>query len=249
MYLRHIEDDNQPSMNPYSTRPHCNTPVSRLLVAATLALTCAVPAQASDKKAPPAKPAAEYPANDPHPAEHVTIAIDPCDNQKDCDFFRLPYVAHSLIPVRLIITNDGDTAISLEDARMQFISADNDKIPAADLEEINRRMFTFKSTKGTKIPIIPITIHHEPIDKKITQDDADFGFQSTTVNPHSTLAGYLFYDIKPIDRDYPLKGAQIYVKMIHTADKKHELFAFTIPFDKWLAAQPKPEKPNTNQQK
>ena len=177
MYLRHIEDDNQPSMNPYSTRPHCNTPVSRLLVAAALAVTCALPAHASDKKAPPAKPAAEYPANDPHPAEHVTIAIDPCDNQKDCDFFRLPYVAHSLIPVRLIITNDGDTAITLEDARMQFISANNDKIPAADLEEINRRMFTFKSTQGTKIPIIPITIHHDPIDKKVTQDDTDFGFQ------------------------------------------------------------------------
>jgi hypothetical protein len=236
-------------MNPYSTRSNCNTPVSRLVAAATLALACVLPAHASDKKAPPPKPAAEYPANDPHPNEHVTIAIDPCDNQKDCDFFRLPYVAHSLIPVRLIITNDGDTAITLEDARMQFISANNDKIPAADLEEINRRLFTYKSTQGTKIPIVPITIHHDPIDKKITQDDTDFGFQSTTVNPHSTLAGYLFYDIKSIDLDHPLKGAQIYVKMIHTADKKHELFAFTIPFDKWLAAQPKPEKPNTSQQK
>ena len=236
-------------MNPYSTRPHCNTPVSRLVVAATLALTCVLPAHASDKKAPPAKPAAEYPANDAHPNEHVTIAIDPCDNQKDCDFFRLPYVAHSLIPVRVIITNDGDTAITLEDARMQFISVDNDRIPAADLEEINRRLFTYKSTQGTKIPIVPITIHHDPIDKKITQDDNDFGFQGTTVNPHSTLAGYLFYDIKSLDLDHPLKGAQIYIKMIHTLDKKHELFAFTIPFDKWLAAQPKPEKPNNNQQK
>jgi hypothetical protein len=230
-------------MNPYSTRLHCNTPVSRLVVAATLALACALTAHAGDKKAPPAKPAADYPANDAHPNEHVTIAIDPCDRQKDCDFFRLPYVAHSLIPVRIIITNDGDTAISLEDARMQFISANEDKIPAADLEEINRRMFTFKSTQGTKIPIIPITIHHEPIDKKVTQDDTDFGFQGTTVKPHSTLAGYLFYDIKALDDNHPLKGAQIYIKMIHTADKKHELFSFTIPFDKWLSAQPQPEKP------
>jgi hypothetical protein len=236
-------------MNPYSIRPTCNTPVSRLVLAAALTLTCAIPAHAGDKKAPPPKPAAEYPANDSHPNEHVTIAIDPCDNQKDCDFFRLPYVAHSLIPVRIIVTNDGDTAISLEDARMQFISANNDKIPAADLEEINRRMFTFKSTQGTKIPIVPITIHKEPIDKKITQDDDDFGFKSTTVNPHSTLAGYLFYDIKAIEEDHPLKGAQIYIKMIHTADKKKEFFAFTIPFDKWLAAQPKPEKPNNSQQK
>jgi hypothetical protein len=198
-------------------------------------------AYAADKKAPPTKPITEYPAFDTHPAEHVTIAIDPCNDQKDCSFFRLPYVAHSLIPIRIIINNDSDKTLSLDDARFQFISANNDKIPAADLEEINRRLFTFKSTQGTKIPIIPITVHHAPVDKKITQDDADFGFKSTTVQPHTTLAGYLFYDIKPLE-DPALKGAEIYIKMIHPVNDKNELFAFTIPLDKWLAAQPKPEK-------
>jgi hypothetical protein len=215
----------------------------------TLICLVAANAFAADKKAPPAKQANQYAAFDTHPNENVTIAAEPCDDPRDCSFFRLEYVQHGFIPVRVIITNDGDTAISLEDARMQFISADNDKIPAADLEEINRRLFTYKSTQGTKIPIVPITIHHDPIDKKITQDDNDFGFQGTTVNAHSTLAGYLFYDIKSLDLDHPLRGAQIYVKMIHTLDKKKELFAFTIPFDKWLAAQPKPEKPNNSQQK
>ena len=103
-------------------------------------------------------------------------------------------------------------------------------------DEINRRLFTIKNAQGTKIPIIPITIHH-PVDKKITQDDEDFGFKSTRVQPHSTLAGYLFYDIKDLD-DPALKGAELYVKMIHTIDGSDELFAFTIPFDKWLAANP-----------
>jgi hypothetical protein len=157
-----------------------------------------------------------------------------------------------MVPVRVIITNDSDTALALDDVRIQFISANNDKLPAADLEDINRRMFTFKSAQPTTIPGIPISIpihHPPPIDKKVLDDDRDFGFSGMVVNAHATLAGYLFYDIKDIDADYPLKGAQIYVKMIHTADKKHELFAFTIPFDKWLAAQPKPEKPNPNQQK
>ena len=130
-------------MNPYRT--------SRLLpLVATLILAAPV-LHAADKKAPPPKPAAEYPANDTHPKEHVTIAIDPCDDQKECNFFRLPYVAHSMIPIRVIITNDGDTPLFLDDARFQFISANNDRLPAADLEEINRRMFTFKSTQGTKI--------------------------------------------------------------------------------------------------
>jgi hypothetical protein len=231
-------------MNPHRETSLPST-TRRLARLATLALACVSTAYAADKKAPPPKSAAEYPATDTHPAEHVTIAADPCDNQKDCDFFRLPYVAHSLIPIRVIITNDGDQTLSLEDARFQFISANNDKIPAADLDEINRRMFTFKSTQGTKIPLIPLTVHHPPIDKKVLQDDTDFGFKTTTVQPHSTLAGYLFYDIKPLD-DPALKGAEIYIKMIHTGPDtsgvKHELFAFTIPLDKWLATRLKPEK-------
>jgi len=140
--------------------------------------------------------------------------------------------------VRVVITNDGDTALNLTDVRIQFISAANDKIPAADVDEINRRLFNLKKSMGSHLPLpIPVTIHHAPVDKKITEDDADFGFQSTTVNAHSTLGGYLFYDVRGLD-DPPLKGAQIYVKMIHTLDGKQELFPFTIPFDKWLAANP-----------
>ena len=212
---------------------------SLILRIALTTCTLAAPTLAADKKAPPAQPANHYAAFDTHPDEHVTIAIDPCDDQKNCDFFRLPYVSHSFIPIRVIITNDGDTALSLDDARIQFISANNDKIPAATLEDLNRRLFTMRDAKGTKIPLIPITIHHAPVDKKITQDDADFGFQGTVVNAHSTLAGYLFYDVKQLD-DPPLKGAELYVKMVHTLDNKHELFAFTIPLDKWLAAQSKP---------
>jgi len=119
---------------------------------------------------------------------------------------------------------------------MQFISANNDRIPAATEDDINRRLFTFHNAQGTKIPIIPITIHH-PVDKNIAKDDDDFGFKGTVVNPHSTLAGYLFYDIKDLD-DPALRHAQLYVKMVHTLDGSHELFAFTIPFDKWLAANP-----------
>ncbi len=118
--------------------------------------------------------------------------------------------------------------------RIQFISASRDVIPAALDDDINRRLFSTKSAAGTKIPIIPITIHHAPVDKKITEDANDFGFPGTTVKPHSTLAGYLFYDVRGLD-DPPLKGAELYIKTIRTLDDKKELFAFSIPFDKWLA--------------
>ena len=214
-----------------------------LLLASTTLIS--TPALASGKKAPPARPARDYPAYDSHAEDHVTIAIDPCTRPDDCDFFRLPYIRHSLIPVRVIITNDSDTPLDLSEARMQFISANNDKLPAATEDDINRRLFSTKEAKGTKIPLTNIPVHHAPVDKKITQDTDDFGFKSTTVAPHTTEAGYLFYDIKDLDDDSnssPLKNAQIYIKMIHTAAGK-ELFAFSIPFNKALNANPASSKP------
>jgi hypothetical protein len=197
------------------------------------------------RKAPPAKPANEYAAFDPHPKEQVTVAAEPCSDPKDCDFFRLPYIQHGFIPVRVIFTNDSDAPLSLDDARIQFISINNDKIPAATDDDIQRRLFSTKGTKGRQVPLPlplpPITLHDKPVDKQITQDENDFGFSSTTVKPHSTLAGYLFYDVRQLD-EYPLKGAEIYIKMVHTApDKdgnKKELFDFNIPLEKWLAANP-----------
>ncbi|WP_263383252.1 hypothetical protein [Granulicella arctica] len=192
---------------------------------------------ADHKSAPPAKPAAQYAAFDAHANEHVTIAAEPCDDPKNCSFFRLEYVQHGFIPVRVIITNDRDVALSLDDVRIQFLSANNDKIPAATDDDINRRLFSTKSAMGTKIPLIPLTIHHPPIDKKIGEDDADFGFNGTTVQAHATSAGYLFYDIRGLD-DPALRNAELYVKQVHTLDGKVDLFAFTIPFNTWLKANP-----------
>jgi len=204
------------------------------IIAAFLCLTARA---ASHRSAPPPKPAAQYPANDAHPGEHLTIAADPCDDPKQCSFFRLPYIQHGLLPIRVILTNDGDRALELDEARFQFITAANDKLPAATEDDINRRLFTLHSTQPIRIPLDPFPVKRTPVDKKITQDDDDFGFQGTIVNAHSTLAGYLFYDIKGLD-DPVLAHASLYIKMIHTLDGKQELFDFTVPFDKWLAANP-----------
>jgi hypothetical protein len=208
-----------------------------LLLAILFVLALPIPCLAGGKKVADPKPANQYPAYDSHPLEHVSIAIDPCTEQRDCDFFRLPYIRHSMIPVRVIITNDSDSALDLSQVRMQFIARDGEKYPAANLDDLNRRLFSPEQAVGRKVPIIPIPIpiHHPPIDKKIVQDDDDFGFKTTTVAAHSTISGYLFYDIKDLDNP-ALKGAEIYVKMIHTAGGK-ELFGFSIPFDKWLTAQ------------
>lgn len=215
---------------------------SGLLFSTVLLLMWSTALFASDKTAPPAKPAGEYAAFDAHANEKVTVAAEPCTKPEDCAFFRLAYIQHGFLPVRVIFTNDGDTALSLDDARIQFIGADKQKIQAATDEDLQRRLFSLKDAKGKKIPLPmplpPITLHGKPTDQQITKDEDDFGFKGTVVNAHSTLAGYLFYDTRELDGD-PLKGAEIFVKMVHTLDGKKQLFDFNVPLDKWLAAQAK----------
>ena len=231
LYPRRTPDDNQASM---STLPSL----------ALLLLLLPLAAAASDKPrpAPPVKPAAEYPLHETHESEKVTIAADPCDDPKACEFFRLAYVQHGFLPVRVIVTNDRDQALVLDDVRIQFIPPEGEKEGAATDEDLNRRLFSRKSAVGTHIPLTPITTHPEPVDQKILNDDTDFGFASTVVPAHSTRAGYIFYDTRGLD-DPVMKGAELYIKMIHYTDehaKRTELFPFTLPFDTWLAAQPKP---------
>ncbi len=215
-------------------------PLLLLLLAAPLA------AFASDKPrpAPAIKPLTDYPMTERHEDEKVSVAADPCDDLDACPFFRLPYVSHGFVAVRVIIQNDRDDAISLDEVRMQFLPAEGDKEAAATDEDLNRRLFSQKQAQGTRLPIIPITVHHEPVDKKIINDDTDFGFSNTIVPPHSTRAGYVFYDTRGID-DPVLKGAQLLVKQMSYTDpkgKQHELFSFTLPFDKWLDTQDKKPK-------
>ena len=227
---------------------HTMTVLRKPVLLALLALPLSAFASDKPRPAPAIKPLTEYPMNETHADEKVSIAVDPCDDLDACPFFRLAYVSHGFVAVRVIVKNDRDDALSLDEVRIQFLPAEGDKEAAATDEDLNRRLFSRKQAAGTRMPIIPITIHHEPVDKQILNDDADFGFASTIVPPHSTRAGYVFYDTRGID-DPVLRGAQLLIKQISYHDVKgapHELFSFTLPFDKWLDAEDKKtRKPDT----
>ena len=209
------------------------------LAAFALLLAVAAPrAFAAKKEAPPALAASAYPAHDTHEKEHVTIGVEPFDTRAKGEFFRNDYAGHSILPVRLVIQNDSDAPLDLNQARMQFIAVDGTKLPAATPDELNRRLFRFTDIKQKRIPGTPITYRPTPVDKKILDDDKDFSFSQTVIPPHSSASGFLFYDIKEVDEP-PLKGAELYVKMIHTREgtKDNELFGFSVPFDKFLAIE------------
>jgi len=192
---------------------------------------------AADHKIPPVQPATSFAAVEVHDKEKVAIAAEPYDTKEKESIFRVDYLAHGVMPVRLVVTNNGDKPISLRDARILFETSTGDRIQAAEPEDVERLM-TRKEREGGKVPMpgpIP-SIHLKPkaSNKEIEADFDQFEYQALVVEPHTTHAGFLFYDVS--DLDNPLKGAKLYLREIRNADGQ-ELFYFEIPFDKYLESK------------
>ncbi|MGP8174879.1 MAG: hypothetical protein ACLP7O_10070 [Terracidiphilus sp.] len=197
----------------------------------------ALPAVASNHTPPPVQPATSFAAVEVHDDEKVAIAAEPYDTREKEAIFRVDYLSHGVMPVRLIVTNNSNRPISLRDARILFVTAAGDRIQAAEPEDVERLM-TRKEREGGKIPMpgpIPnIKLKPKASDKEIEQDFDTFEYQALVVEPHTTRAGFLFYDVS--DLGHPLKGAKLHLHKLRDADGK-ELFYFEIPFDKYLESK------------
>ena len=200
-------------------------------------LWLALPAIASDHTPPAVQPPTTYPAVEVHDQEKVAIAVEPYDTKEKESLFRIDYLSHGVMPIRLIVTNNGPRPISLRDARILFMTAAGDKIQAAEPEDVERLM-TRKEREGGKIPMpgpIPaIKLKPKASNKDIEADFDTFEYGALVVEPHTTRAGFLFYDISQLD--HPLQGAKLHLHKLRDADG-NELFFFEIPFDKYLKSR------------
>jgi hypothetical protein len=200
-------------------------------------LWLALPAVASDHTPPPVQPATSFAAVEVHEDEKVAIAVEPYDTREREAIFRVDYLSHGVMPVRLIVTNNGDRPISLREARILFVTAAGETIQAAEPEDVERLM-TRNEREGKKIPMpgpIPsIKLKPKASNKEIEEDFDTFEYGAVVVGPHTTRAGFLFYDVSQLDK--PLMGAKLHLHKLRDADGK-ELFYFEIPFDKYLKSK------------
>jgi hypothetical protein len=196
-----------------------------------------LPALASDRTPPAVQPATTYAAVEVHGDEKLAIAAEPYDTKEKESIFRVDYLSHGVMPVRLIVTNLGERPISLRDARILFQTAAGDRIQAAEPEDVERLM-TRKEREGSKIPLpgpLPnIKLKPKASNQEIEQDFDNFEYQALVVEPHTTRAGFLFYDVSELD--HPLRGAKLHLHALRDADG-NELFYFEIPFDKYLKSK------------
>lgn len=189
---------------------------------------------------PPAANPNTYPAHEAHTDEKVSIAIDPFDTPEKAKIFKTNYRERGFLPIRLIIANDTDDYLMMNDVKIEYITAQRDKIQPATTEDIYRRVVRLKrNPSGPRVPLpVPLPRDRSPVtkDAKIAVDELDQAqFVPHPVDPHTLRSGFLFFDISGIE--VPEAGAHLSISGLKVGRK--ELFYFDIPMEKYLTGQPK----------
>jgi hypothetical protein len=182
---------------------------------------------------PKAQAAKDYPAHDTHPNENVTAAADPYDMADKANIFSTHFNEEGFMPVFVVITNDGDQPISLTDMQAELITVKRAKIHPATLDDIQRRLaHPSASTSRSPLPF-PTKKVKGGLSKQTLEEIQSSQFAAKAVEPHSTQAGFMFFDVSDIST--PLAGAHLYLTGVDDS-KGNELMYFEIPMEKYLSA-------------
>src|SRR3984885_638253 len=203
---------------------------------AAFVLLCALGAVAAKVFVmPAAEPARTYPAHDEHPMEKVAVGVDPYDLEDKASIFTVNYRNNGYMPVFFVVTNDGDQPVSLVDMKAQLKRKDRSKLLPSTTDEVVRRL-SHPSRNDGQITL-PIPLPKKEVKGGVSRktwdeiDRAQFGAKA--VEPHSTVRGFLFFDIQDIAN--PLPGASFYLMGVRDG-KGNELMYFEIPMEKYLSA-------------
>ena len=189
---------------------------------------------------PKAQPAKSYPAHDAHSTEGVTVALDPYDMADKADIFSIHYSEEGLLPIFLVITNDGEQPIALAGMKAQLVTVNRTKMSPATVDDIYRRL-SRPSTSTSPSPLpFPRKKVKGAVGKQALEEIQSAQFGARAVEPHTTQVGFLFFDVSGVST--PLAGAHFYLTGVRDS-KADELMYFEIPLENYLSA-PQPAKPN-----
>ena len=178
---------------------------------------------------PRTQPAAAYPAHDYHPKELVTVAVDPYDGPPKSNIFVVNYHEANLLPVLLVITNDGDQPIVLSGMKPELVSGGGSKMTPETEDDIYRRV-SHPQASGARVPLpFPTRRVKGGVNTKEWNEIQSAQFKAKAVEPHSSQAGFLFFDIDGVSN--PLKDAHFYATGVRDSSG-NELMYFEVPLSK-----------------
>ena len=182
---------------------------------------------------PVAQSAKSYPARDEHSDEAVTLALDPYDMADKANIFSVRYNQLGMLPILLVVTNDGDQPVLLAGMKAELVTVDRAKLSPVTPDDIERRL-SHPSASANRYPLpFPTKRAKGGVSQEAREEIENAQFGAKAVEPHSTQAGFLFFDVQGVAT--PLAGAHFYLTGVKNA-QGHELMYFEVPLEKYLSA-------------
>jgi len=182
------------------------------------------------------------------PENKVTLAIDPYDDAAKASIFTVDYSKYGLLPIQLIVSNDGDQAITTKNLRAELVTGRKAKLEALSQTEIMDRLFRRGEVRGQGGSPVPLPI---PLPHKAKESDAQKAreeldrarFNFLAVEPHATRAGFLFFDSSLVSD--ASTGSYIYINGVRNSQGE-ELLYFELSVGRSRKAEvPKSEAGST----
>jgi len=185
---------------------------------------------ASKEFVPPhAENAGTYPCKDAHPNEKVTVAVDLYNTSPKADIFITSYNQEGILPVFLIITNDGDQPVTVNSMRAELVTAKRNKLESLTADDVFRRVAHISGNSGSPPPRVgPITLGGNKNKKAQKQYEEIMNsiFTAAAVEPHTTKAGFLYFDVRDVPQ--PVDGSHVYLTGVRDTNG-NELMYFEVP--------------------
>lgn len=182
--------------------------------------------QGADKKAPfKPGPAESYPCRQTQ--EKVTIAVQPFDTQEKTRlaFDKLDPNRYGILPVLVIIRNDGPDTLMLEGLRVEYIADSRQKIeaiPSREVAKVNApgRPRIYGGPLPTQLP--RSSTKKNPLTDWAIEGRA---FAAKALPPGESASGFFYFEASH------RPGASLYLTGLRVAPSRRELFYFEIPLD------------------
>lgn len=180
---------------------------------------CVVTAWAAKEFVPPRPENANtYPLKDAHPNEKVTAAIELYNTAPKNNIFVTPYAEEGILPVFLIVSNDGDQPITLSDLHAELVTTGRTKLSALSSDDVFRRVSHISASSTSPGRVGPLPFPNKSKNKKAQQEFNEINnaiFAAEAVEPHTTKSGFLFFDVLNVTQ--PTEGAHLYLTGIRDA--------------------------------
>lgn len=201
-----------------------------IFVVSAFLLTPVLSPAAKDFVMPKPQSAKTYPAHDEHPTEGLAVALDPYDTEEKAKIFTVNYSDAGILPIFVVVTNEGDQPVALAGMKAQFVTGDRTKLNPSSEDDIYRRL-NHPHTSGTNYPLpFPTKKVKGGVSQKTMTEIQSAQFGARAVEPHSSQAGFFFFDVSDIPA--PLKGAHFYLTGVRNS-KGDELMYFEVSLEKY----------------